>query len=177
MKTDYCDVDWPDYAICWLVYGDKSGMNDDDIQAADAFRRQMQKDGYTSPVVLDDHNEFCRYPAFGLACATTKVRFIKKPKMKKRSNLTLLREDEICALLAEVYDLYYLMKTWCCSSPVEGYPCAYTKLTDKPDKCKDCPFNTVRSVAVKADTLLHTLGRNSDGRRYDEYSKCKKAKN
>ncbi len=76
---DYVEVDFPDWALCSLVNGDP--IDDaDDREAYDAWEKSMLSCGYDllSPDVLDDHNEFCSRPEFGLACGTTKVRFFKK---------------------------------------------------------------------------------------------------
>lgn len=75
----YRDVDFPDWALCTLVNGDPL-ENAEDRQSYDAWERRMLADGYDllSPDVLDDRNEFCAHPEFGLGSGTTKVRFFKK---------------------------------------------------------------------------------------------------
>lgn len=68
----------PNYALSYLINGDSSGIDDEDVRNAD-----MWLDGYNQIAddlggnvvlsVTDETNAFCRNPAFGLACDTTTV--------------------------------------------------------------------------------------------------------
>ena len=85
MKIDkYIDVDFPEWAITLLEYGDESGVTRADAKLFNDWHADMIIDGYSSHEVTDDRNEFCSHPAFGLATSTVRVRFIKRrPKVIK----------------------------------------------------------------------------------------------
>ena len=70
-------VDFPEWAITLLEYGDESGVTREDAKLFNDWHADMIMDGYTSHEVTDCHNEFCANPAFGEATATVRVRFIK----------------------------------------------------------------------------------------------------
>ena len=75
---DFTVVDFPEWALCHLVNGDPLETADD-INDFGAWEKRMVEQGYAMNdfEVLDDRNEFCANPAFGLAGSTTKVRFFK----------------------------------------------------------------------------------------------------
>ena len=75
---DFTVVDFPEWALCHLVNGDPLETAED-INDFGAWERRMVEQGYAMNdfEVLDDRNEFCANPAFGLAGSTTKVRFFK----------------------------------------------------------------------------------------------------
>ena len=61
---DYYECDFPDWALCTLIYGDP--LEDTaDREAYEAWEQQMLSDGYDllSPDVRDDHNEFAKSSA------------------------------------------------------------------------------------------------------------------
>lgn len=65
----------PDWALCYIEYGDKTGLTDDDIKKVDDFYESYRKGGMEIQGIypVRDENEdyeayFSRYPAFGLAC-------------------------------------------------------------------------------------------------------------
>lgn len=76
---EFITLDFPNWALCTLVNGDPL-ESDEDKRAYDAWEAEMKEHGYSllNFDVLDDTNDFCPYPAFGLACDTTRVRFFKK---------------------------------------------------------------------------------------------------
>lgn len=55
----------PQYAVCYIEYGDATGLEEEDIEATDKFLANY-------PGAVFDYKEgtegFCAYPAFGLAC-------------------------------------------------------------------------------------------------------------
>lgn len=65
-------VKLPDYSLCYLVNGDGSGLEDDDIATIDEWLKDLTDEhGYISFHFLDDEGEeayFCHSPEFGLAC-------------------------------------------------------------------------------------------------------------
>lgn len=75
---DFTVVDFPEWALCTLVNGDPL-ESAEDINDYGAWEKRMVGQGYSMNdfEILDDRNEFCANPAFGLAGATTKVRFFK----------------------------------------------------------------------------------------------------
>lgn len=77
----YRTVKFPNWALCTLVNGDPL-EDDGDRRVYESWEEDMLKAGYDllSPDILDDCNEFCPCPEFGLACDTTKVRFFKRGK-------------------------------------------------------------------------------------------------
>ena len=61
----------PDWAASVLMYGDYSGLNEEDKALVDCFIDKMANDGYLLVSPIDGtENEFCRNPAFGEACST-----------------------------------------------------------------------------------------------------------
>lgn len=77
--TDYIEVDFPNWALCCLVNGDPI-EDDADLLTFERWEASMRAEGWSllDFDVTDDTNGFCRNPAFGLACDTTKVRFFRK---------------------------------------------------------------------------------------------------
>lgn len=67
----------PCYALCYLFYGEKDALSDEDIDTIDKFMEKEKLSGCSMTVVDDSYNEFNRYPAFGLACDTQTVEFYK----------------------------------------------------------------------------------------------------
>lgn len=69
----------PTWAICYLEYGDPTGLDDDDIMAADAFITDNFPTGYVMEISVDEDNcvqpYFTHYPAFGLAGEVYSVNF------------------------------------------------------------------------------------------------------
>ena len=57
----------PTYAVCYIEYGDASGLNDDDIQMIDDFVRTNFPKGYIADWKNLDHPYFSSYPEFGKA--------------------------------------------------------------------------------------------------------------
>ena len=60
----------PDWALCYIINGDASGLEDEDIEMVDKFCEQFPGAIY-SPITNEDGDiepYFTSYPAFGLAC-------------------------------------------------------------------------------------------------------------
>lgn len=76
---DWRDESVPNWALCYLVNGDRSGLSEDEVHQVDSWLTRLRDAGFTMESVTDDTNDFCRFPAFGDACDTTRVRFYKEP--------------------------------------------------------------------------------------------------
>ena len=61
----------PTWALCYIIYGDASGLEDEDIKMVDDFCSQFPGAIY-APISINDDGDFdvyfSHYPAFGLAC-------------------------------------------------------------------------------------------------------------
>ena len=59
----------PDWAIVYMMYGDESGLDEEDVKLVDIW---MKKNGLKSLVGVEDdsYDDFSAHPAFGLPCAT-----------------------------------------------------------------------------------------------------------
>ena len=65
----------PAWAVCYLVYGDKGGLSDEDVEMVDNFLKKENLTRCGIDVVTEEYCEFNSCPAFGLACDTYTVRF------------------------------------------------------------------------------------------------------
>lgn len=62
----------PNWATCYIMYGDDSGLDEDDKKLVDEFLADLSNDGIELVSPIDGtENEFNSYPAFGDACDTT----------------------------------------------------------------------------------------------------------
>ncbi len=61
-------LDIPDWALCYLVNGDSTGLEGDEIKMVDEWYRKNNVEIVDPTEESDDFN---RYPEFGLPCATT----------------------------------------------------------------------------------------------------------
>ena len=74
MKSDTYKEDIPSYALCYLINGDSSGLEQSDIDIIDRFMNSYyeiaeQKNGHVVVDIPDDEESFfAPYPAFGLPC-------------------------------------------------------------------------------------------------------------
>lgn len=74
MKCDTYQEDLPDYSLSYLINGDDSGLEGEDIDAIDQFMEYYYKlaDEVGGNVVIDIPEDsepfFTHDPAFGLAC-------------------------------------------------------------------------------------------------------------
>ena len=60
----------PDWAACYLMYGDESGITAADKIEIIGFLDGLRREGLRIVAPVDGtHNEFCTRPAFGGACA------------------------------------------------------------------------------------------------------------
>lgn len=70
----YDNLKIPDYALSYLINGDSSGLEENDIHAIDLYMRDFYNmvgagESLIFSTMEDDfHPEFCWRPAFGLAC-------------------------------------------------------------------------------------------------------------
>lgn len=78
-KFKYMDVDFPEWAVPALANGEPLERASDINDYVD-WARAMRSAGYSLVDfdVLGYRNEFCSHPAFGLGCATEKIRFFRK---------------------------------------------------------------------------------------------------
>lgn len=61
----------PQWAVPYFVNGDVSDMDAEDIRLATEFENKLLEEGLRLICPIDGtENEFCSYPAFGLACDT-----------------------------------------------------------------------------------------------------------
>lgn len=62
----------PQWAVCYLVNSDDSGLSSDDKKQVDEYVKRLLKEEHLRLVCPIDgtENEFCTHPAFGLACGT-----------------------------------------------------------------------------------------------------------
>lgn len=73
-ETGYFDTveDFPTWAITYAMYGDPSGLTDEDIDMVDKW---LDSNGYARVVSADEStkNTFCAYPAFGKSGTETET--------------------------------------------------------------------------------------------------------
>ena len=70
MKTDTIE-NVPEWANCYLMYGDESGLTASDKREIDGFLDGLRRERLRLVAPIEGtHNEFCSRPAFGQACAT-----------------------------------------------------------------------------------------------------------
>lgn len=70
MKTETIE-NVPEWATMYLMYGDTTGLDETDLESIRSFVEGLKGDGLRLVDPIDGtHNEFCRYPEFGLPCAT-----------------------------------------------------------------------------------------------------------
>ena len=77
MKIDTYENEIPDYALCYLINDDPSGLDDDEIKTIDNFMEEFYQEaerlgGHVVIDVIDWEGSFNPFPAFGLACNTLK---------------------------------------------------------------------------------------------------------
>jgi len=61
----------PNWATCYIMYGDDSNLTPEDVAMVDKFVKDLEKDGLRlSHPISGSENEFNSYPAFGDACDT-----------------------------------------------------------------------------------------------------------
>jgi len=78
-------VEMPDYALCYLIYGDGSGLEDSDIKEIDQYMESFyskakEVEGYVLVSPEDSEQYFSASPAFGLPCnvVDTNITIFKK---------------------------------------------------------------------------------------------------
>ena len=70
MKTETIE-NVPEWANCYLMYGDETGLTSCDKREIDHFLDGLRRDGFRLVAPIEGtHNECCSYPAFGMSCAT-----------------------------------------------------------------------------------------------------------
>lgn len=72
----------PQWAVCYLAYGDDTGITDEDKKLVDDFVDELNKDGWRlcEAPIEGSENSFCSHPAFGLACDTVDYTIYKEMK-------------------------------------------------------------------------------------------------
>ena len=73
MKCKSYEIKLPDYSVCYLLYDDQSGIDQEDIDNIDRFMEQFYNEakelnGFVVVEPGDDEPSFTCYPEFGLAC-------------------------------------------------------------------------------------------------------------
>ena len=74
MESDEEDIveGIPNWATCYIMYGDDSGLDEEDKKLVDEFLSDLDKDNIALVSPIDGtENEFNAYPAFGQGCDTT----------------------------------------------------------------------------------------------------------
>lgn len=69
MKIKYQDERFiPAWALPYIFNSDSSGLTDQDLADLSTWEKQLEKQGFTSPVfdLLEDEPSFCHNPEFGL---------------------------------------------------------------------------------------------------------------
>lgn len=103
---DYIEDNFPNYALSYVVNGDASGIEQEDVEACDEWierlTAKLRKD-YPDAVAIEllfedgEGNEFTRHPAFGLACGTTQCAlavFVENEDTRPKLALPWEDEDE-----------------------------------------------------------------------------------
>jgi hypothetical protein len=74
MRNEKYEVQLPTYAICYLEYGETSGLEEEDIKNIDSWAKEYydRAEELNGNVVFDyaDDAGFNHFPDFGLACDT-----------------------------------------------------------------------------------------------------------
>jgi hypothetical protein len=70
-ESNYLELDIPTYALTYLIYGDSSALENDEIKMIDKWYKDLK---VTHIEVTDRENEFDTDPAFGEPCATTECK-------------------------------------------------------------------------------------------------------
>ena len=73
MKCDTYKEDLPSYSICYLIYGDESGLDDSDVKNINEFMEYYRKlaKGLNGHICIEvgEYEDFFTYsPPFGLPC-------------------------------------------------------------------------------------------------------------
>ena len=86
------EYDVPEWAFCYIEYGDRGDLTDEEVAIVDKWLDDTFPKGFTWSVDWEDYNELDRFPAFGqrnpyalthrgespyLACKTYKCTFCK----------------------------------------------------------------------------------------------------
>ena len=62
----------PQWAANYLLYGDDSGLTEEDVQTVREYTDGLWRDGWRLLAPIDGtRTEFCDRPEFGKACATS----------------------------------------------------------------------------------------------------------
>lgn len=70
MKTETVE-DIPNWAASYIMYGDDSGIDENDRKVCDEFLAGLRDEGLVLACpVCGTQDDFCAHPAFGLACDT-----------------------------------------------------------------------------------------------------------
>ena len=85
MKTDIVE-DVPCWATVYLMYGDDTGLSEEDKKECDEFVADLRKQGMVLIEPIEEsHSGFNSWPAFGLACDTENWVAEVVPKRKSRA--------------------------------------------------------------------------------------------
>ena len=69
----------PQWAVCYIVYGDDSGLSENDIALVHNYMKSLYDEGIRLTEMVDDSEcEFCSCPEFGEPCAVVDFHALKK---------------------------------------------------------------------------------------------------
>lgn len=78
IKLIYETDRFPDYAACYLEYGDESGLNEEDIKNIDSWVKSIEDNNPEIKGALcfeyGEETGFTYYPEFGLGCNCIKIK-------------------------------------------------------------------------------------------------------
>lgn len=61
----------PQWATCYIMYGDDSGLNATDRRETDRYLNRLYRDGFRLIAPIDGTDDgFCFRPEFGSSCST-----------------------------------------------------------------------------------------------------------
>ena len=102
-------INIPDYAICYLVNGDSSGLNEEEIILIDTwinvyYAKAEELYGHLNIVQLndDDSGSFDSFPPFGLACNTFECELIILSDNKHAKMFNDICEEILAGLSIQV---------------------------------------------------------------------------
>lgn len=86
MKTDIVE-DVPCWATVYLMYGDDTGLSEEDKKECDELVADLRKQGMVLIEPIEEsHSGFNSWPAFGLACDTENWVVEVVPKEKRKND-------------------------------------------------------------------------------------------
>lgn len=72
----------PAWALCYIINGDPTELNDEDIKMVDDYMEKWQVE-IVSPLSQDGNSSFSHYPAFGLPAEVEECKVIYHTQQTK----------------------------------------------------------------------------------------------